>query len=161
MISSTEQRSQKYYPTALSDLCYLLSTLPTLSCFLKVLNVSTEKLDIRKLSATQTQLCNLSIDPRAQYGGAEIKVFLAGNSGLTNIRFLKPAADQTGFTCCEQVCRSNFCPNTHTLLTQRSWSGLTIPVCGHSVEDNLSGYELTRNLPGNIRPQSSQLVETL
>ena len=49
--------------------------------------------------------------------------------------------------------------NTHTPLTQRSRSGLTMPLCRHS--ENLSGNKLTRNLSGNIRPQSSQLAEPL
>ena len=50
--------------------------------------------------------------------------------------------------------------NTHTPLTQRSRSGLTMPLskadCG-----NLSGNELTRNSSRNIRPQSSQPAEPL
>ena len=46
--------------------------------------------------------------------------------------------------------------NTHTALTERSRRGLTMPLSGHSV-----GSELTRNLSGNIRPQSSQLAEPL
>ena len=48
---------------------------------------------------------------------------------------------------------------THTPLTQRSRSGLTIPLsrqCG-----SLSGNELTRNSSGNTRSQSSQLGEPL
>ena len=43
--------------------------------------------------------------------------------------------------------------NTHTPLTQRSRSGLTMPLC--------SGNELTRNSSGNNRLQSSQLAEPL
>ena len=44
--------------------------------------------------------------------------------------------------------------NTHTPLTHRSRSGLTIPLSRHSV-----GNELTRNSSGNTRLQSSQLAE--
>ena len=49
--------------------------------------------------------------------------------------------------------------NMHTPLTNRSRSGLTMPLtrqCG-----NLSGNELTCNSPGNTRSQSSQLSEPL
>ena len=49
--------------------------------------------------------------------------------------------------------------NTHTPLTQRNRSGLTMPLWRHSVETLWN--ELTRNLSGNIRPQSSQLAEPL
>ena len=45
-------------------------------------------------------------------------------------------------------------------LTQRSRSGLTMPLSRHKCV-NLSRNELTRNLSGNIRPQSSQLSEPL
>ena len=47
----------------------------------------------------------------------------------------------------------------HTPLTQRSRSGLTMPLSGHSV----GTYPETssRNLSGNILPQSSQLAEPL
>ena len=48
--------------------------------------------------------------------------------------------------------------NTHPPLTQRSRSGLIMPLSRHSV-GNLSGNELTRNLSGNIQPQSSQFAE--
>ena len=43
--------------------------------------------------------------------------------------------------------------DTHTPLTERSRSGLTMPLC--------SGNELTRNSSGNNRLQSSQLAEPL
>ena len=48
--------------------------------------------------------------------------------------------------------------NTHTLLTRRSRSGLTMRLfkCG-----NISGNELTRNSSGNTQSQSSQLAEPL
>ena len=48
--------------------------------------------------------------------------------------------------------------NTHTPLTHRSWSGLTMPLaeCG-----NLSRNELTRNSSGTTRLPSSQLAEPL
>ena len=46
--------------------------------------------------------------------------------------------------------------NTHTPLTQRSRSGLTMPLSRHSV-----GIELTRNSSRNSRSQSSQLAEPL
>ena len=46
----------------------------------------------------------------------------------------------------------------HTPLKQRSRSGLTMPLF---TGGNLSRNELTRNLSGNIRPQSSQLAEPL
>ena len=49
---------------------------------------------------------------------------------------------------------------THTPLTQRSRSGLTMPLSGHSV-GTLSGNELTCNSSGNTRSQSSQLAEPL
>ena len=49
--------------------------------------------------------------------------------------------------------------SAHTLLTQRSQSGLTMP-SSHSVETH-QGNELTRNLSGYARPQSSQLAEPL
>ena len=49
---------------------------------------------------------------------------------------------------------------THTPLTQRSRSGLTMPLSGHSV-GTLSGNELTCNSSENTRPQSSQLAEPL
>ena len=61
-----------------------------------------------------------------------------------------------------QKCRWQATPKhayTHTPFTKRSRSGLTMPLfrqCGH-----LSGNELTRNLPGNTRLQSSQLAELL
>ena len=48
--------------------------------------------------------------------------------------------------------------NTHTPLIQRSRSGLTMPLSRHSV-GTYPYNELTRNLSGNIRPQSSQLAE--
>ena len=44
--------------------------------------------------------------------------------------------------------------NTHTPLTQRSRSGLTMPLSRHSV-GNLSGNKLTRNSSGNTLSQSS------
>ena len=49
--------------------------------------------------------------------------------------------------------------STYTPLTQWSWSGLTMPLSGHSV----GTYPETssRNLSGNILPQSSQLAEPL
>ena len=50
--------------------------------------------------------------------------------------------------------------NTHTPLTQRSWSGLTMSLPRHSV-GTLSGNEYTRNLSGNTRSQLSQLTEPL
>ena len=50
--------------------------------------------------------------------------------------------------------------NTHTPLIQRSRSGLTMPLSRHSV-GTYPYNELTRNLSGNIRPQSSQLAEPL
>ena len=50
--------------------------------------------------------------------------------------------------------------NTHPPLTQRSRSGLIMPLSRHSV-GNLSGNKLTRNLSGNIQPQSSQFAEPL
>ena len=46
--------------------------------------------------------------------------------------------------------------NTHTLLTQRSRSGLTMPLCRHSVG---TCHEMSSS--GNTRPQSSQLAEPL
>ena len=49
--------------------------------------------------------------------------------------------------------------NTHTPLTQRSRSGLTI-LSMHSV-GTLSGNKLTHNSSGNTRSQSSQLAEPL
>ena len=49
--------------------------------------------------------------------------------------------------------------NTHTPLTQRSRSGLTV-LSMHSVE-TYQGNELTRNSSGNTRPQSSQLAKPL
>ena len=49
--------------------------------------------------------------------------------------------------------------NTHTPLTQRSRSGLTMPLSRHN--EGTSGNELTRILSGNTRPQSSQLAEPL
>ena len=50
--------------------------------------------------------------------------------------------------------------NTHTPLTQRGRSGLTRPLSRYSV-GTLSGNELTRNVSGNIQPQSSQLAESV
>ena len=50
--------------------------------------------------------------------------------------------------------------NTHTPLTQRSRSGLTMPLSRHSV-GTLSGNELTCNSSGNTRSQSFQLAEPL
>ena len=47
--------------------------------------------------------------------------------------------------------------NTHTSLTYRSWSGLTM-LSGHIVE-TYQGNELTLNSSGSTRPQSSQLAE--
>ena len=49
---------------------------------------------------------------------------------------------------------------THTPLTQRSRSGMTMPLCRPSV-GTLSGNELTRNSSGNTRLQSSQLAKPL
>ena len=50
--------------------------------------------------------------------------------------------------------------NTHTPLIQRSleWAD---HAAVQAQSGNLSGNELTRNLSGNIRPQSSQLAEPL
>ena len=48
--------------------------------------------------------------------------------------------------------------NTHTPMTQRSRSGLTMPLSRHGV-GILSGNELARNSSGNTGPQSSQLAE--
>ena len=45
--------------------------------------------------------------------------------------------------------------NMHTPLTQRSQSGLTMPLSRHSE----SGNELTHNSTGNTLSQSSQLAE--
>ena len=50
--------------------------------------------------------------------------------------------------------------NTHTPVTQRSRSGLTMPLSRHSV-GTYQGNELTRNSSGNTRSQSSQLAEPL
>ena len=50
--------------------------------------------------------------------------------------------------------------NTHTPLTQRIRSGLTMPRSGHTVR-TYQGNELTRNSSGNTRSQSSQLAEPL
>ena len=50
--------------------------------------------------------------------------------------------------------------NTHTPLTHRSRSGLTMPLCRQSV-GKLSGNDLTRNSSGNTRTQSSQPAEPL
>ena len=50
--------------------------------------------------------------------------------------------------------------NMHTPLTQRSRSGLTMPLSRHSI-GTLSGIELTRNSSGYTRSQSSQLAEPL
>ena len=50
--------------------------------------------------------------------------------------------------------------NTDMPLTQRSRSGLTMPLSRHSV-GTLSGNELTRKPSGNTRSQSSQLDELL
>ena len=49
--------------------------------------------------------------------------------------------------------------NTHTPLTQRSRSGLTMPLSRHSV--GIYPETSTRDLSGNIWPQSSQLAEPL
>ena len=49
--------------------------------------------------------------------------------------------------------------NTHTSLTQRSPSGLAMPLSRHSVE--IYSETNSRNLSGNIGPQSSQLAEPL
>ena len=51
--------------------------------------------------------------------------------------------------------------NTHTALTQRSRSGLTMPLCRHSVGTYQETNELIRNSSGNTRPQSFQLAEPL
>ena len=50
--------------------------------------------------------------------------------------------------------------NTHTPLTQRSRSGLTMPMSRHSV-GTLSGNELIRNSSGYTWSQSSQLAEPM
>ena len=50
--------------------------------------------------------------------------------------------------------------NIHTPLTQRSRSGLTIPLSRQSVGTH-QGNDITSNSSGNTRPQSSQLVEPL
>ena len=60
-----------------------------------------------------------------------------------------------------QKCRWQGTPkNTHTPSTQRDRSGLTMPLSRHGVgiypED-----ELTRNLSGNVRPQSSHPADPL
>ena len=47
--------------------------------------------------------------------------------------------------------------NMHTSLTQRSRSGLAMPLCRHSV-GNLPGNEPTLNSQGNTRSQSSELA---
>ena len=49
--------------------------------------------------------------------------------------------------------------NTHTSLTQRSRTGMTMPLSRHSV----GTYQETssQNSSGNARPQSSQLAESL
>ena len=49
--------------------------------------------------------------------------------------------------------------NTHTPLSNRSRSALTMPLSRQSVK--MSGNELTRNSSGNTRIQSSQLAELL
>ena len=51
--------------------------------------------------------------------------------------------------------------NTHTPLTQRSWSGLSMPLCRYSVGTYPETSSHVRNLLGNIRPQSCQLAEPL
>ena len=58
-----------------------------------------------------------------------------------------------------QKCRWQVNLNTHTPLTQRSRSGMTMPLSRNSV----GTYPETNshNLSGNIRPQSSQLTEPL
>ena len=48
--------------------------------------------------------------------------------------------------------------NTHTFVTQQSWSGLILPLSRHSVG---TGNKLTLNLLGNTWPHSSQLAEPL
>ena len=50
--------------------------------------------------------------------------------------------------------------NTNTSLTQSSQSGLTMPLCRHSV-GTYQGNELTRSSSKNSLPQSSQLAEPL
>ena len=60
-----------------------------------------------------------------------------------------------------QKCRWQVTPkHTYTPLTQRSRSGLTMPLSRHSV-GNLPANELTCNSSGNSRSQSSQLAEPL
>ena len=49
--------------------------------------------------------------------------------------------------------------NTHTPLTQRSRSGLTVP--SRLSVKTYEGSDLTRNASGNTRPQSSQLAKPL
>ena len=49
----------------------------------------------------------------------------------------------------------------HTPLTQRSCSGLIMPLSRHSVGAYQETNELTRNLSGNTHPQSFQLAEPL
>ena len=59
-----------------------------------------------------------------------------------------------------QKCRWQVQLNTHTPLTQRNRSGLTMPLSRHSA----GTYPETsshRNLSGNIRQQSSQLADSL
>ena len=55
---------------------------------------------------------------------------------------------------------SEFHLNMHAPLTQRCRSGLTMPLSRPSV-GTYQENELTRNLSGNTRPQSSQLAEPL
>ena len=50
--------------------------------------------------------------------------------------------------------------NMHKPVTQRSWSGLTMPLSGHSV-GTYQGNEPTCNLLWHIQPQLSQLSEQL
>ena len=50
--------------------------------------------------------------------------------------------------------------NTHTLLTQLSQSGLTMPLSRYSV-GTYQENELTRNSSGTTQPQLSQLAEPL
>ena len=58
-----------------------------------------------------------------------------------------------------QKCSLRLHLNTHTPLTHRSRSGLTMPLSRQTWD--LSGNELTRNSSGNTRSQSSQLAQPL
>ena len=57
-----------------------------------------------------------------------------------------------------QNCRSQVNLNTHIPLTQRSRSGLTMPLSRHSVETYQRGNELTSNSSGNTRSSRLSLL---